>query len=310
MASGFIQVPPDSTGKLIDTDELVVGANTVERHRVRIAGAAATELAAVTSSAGVQVNISSGVVTMSSAQTVNVSSGIITSTAATNPWSSAPGFNVPIVSASSGLIQISGTPTVTATAATSPWSSAPGFNMPVVSASSGLVQISGNIGISSGIVTLSSVHTITATAATNPWSSAPGFNVPIVSASSGQIGTFASTSRQHLVFAFNSSSSNSVSIVTTAPAVLYGWNIGNQTTSGAIGVRIYNTSSGAVGSTAQLTVTIPVPGGSAGAGNNFYVGQGVSCTGGITMAITSNFAATSTGSVAAGDVVGVLYYNT
>ena len=35
------------------------------------------------------------------------------------------GGTVTVVSASSGLVQISGTPTVTATAATNPWSSAP-----------------------------------------------------------------------------------------------------------------------------------------------------------------------------------------
>lgn len=35
------------------------------------------------------------------------------STVATNPWSSAPGFNLPIVSASSGLMQVSGPITLT-----------------------------------------------------------------------------------------------------------------------------------------------------------------------------------------------------
>jgi hypothetical protein len=99
-------------------------------------------------------------------------------------------------------------------------------------------------------------------------------------------------------------------VVTTLPAIFYGWNLGNQTTSGTASVKIYNTSSGSVGSTAQLQVTIPIPGGSAGAGNNLMLPQGVSCTGGVTFAITANFAATSTGPVAAGDVVGTLYYNT
>lgn len=36
MSDGFIQVPPDSTGKLVDTSEVLVGANTVERQRVNI----------------------------------------------------------------------------------------------------------------------------------------------------------------------------------------------------------------------------------------------------------------------------------
>ncbi|OXE36913.1 MAG: hypothetical protein CGW95_04830 [Phenylobacterium zucineum] len=36
MADGLIQVAPDSTGKKVDTSELIVGANTVERQRVVI----------------------------------------------------------------------------------------------------------------------------------------------------------------------------------------------------------------------------------------------------------------------------------
>lgn len=34
MAAGTVQVPPDSTGKILDTSELTVGANTVERENV------------------------------------------------------------------------------------------------------------------------------------------------------------------------------------------------------------------------------------------------------------------------------------
>lgn len=48
MASSFIQVPPDSTGKKLDTNELVVGANTVNRQRVQIGGVADTDLVPVT----------------------------------------------------------------------------------------------------------------------------------------------------------------------------------------------------------------------------------------------------------------------
>ena len=38
MADGLVQVAPDSTGKKVDTSELVVGTNTVERQRIVIAG--------------------------------------------------------------------------------------------------------------------------------------------------------------------------------------------------------------------------------------------------------------------------------
>ncbi len=47
VADSFIRVPPDSTGKRIDSDELTVGPETVYRERDRIAGEGATELAAV-----------------------------------------------------------------------------------------------------------------------------------------------------------------------------------------------------------------------------------------------------------------------
>jgi hypothetical protein len=39
MADGFVRVPQDSNGKRIDTSEIVVGANTVERQRIILADA-------------------------------------------------------------------------------------------------------------------------------------------------------------------------------------------------------------------------------------------------------------------------------
>jgi hypothetical protein len=47
VADGIIQVDPDSTGKKVDTEQLTVGANTVERQRGQVAGALAAEIAAV-----------------------------------------------------------------------------------------------------------------------------------------------------------------------------------------------------------------------------------------------------------------------
>lgn len=44
----FVQVPPDDpTGKKLDTESLVVGANTVHRERMELAGAAALEIARI-----------------------------------------------------------------------------------------------------------------------------------------------------------------------------------------------------------------------------------------------------------------------
>jgi len=47
MADSYIQLPADSTGKKLDTEQLTVGANTVERERDQIAGGAALEVADV-----------------------------------------------------------------------------------------------------------------------------------------------------------------------------------------------------------------------------------------------------------------------
>lgn len=47
MADGIVQVAPDSTGKKMDTEELTVGANTVQRERVQISGAVAAAIAKV-----------------------------------------------------------------------------------------------------------------------------------------------------------------------------------------------------------------------------------------------------------------------
>jgi hypothetical protein len=51
MTAGVVQVQPDSTGKKIDTNELTVGANTVERQNISISDpTSATQIAAVASS--------------------------------------------------------------------------------------------------------------------------------------------------------------------------------------------------------------------------------------------------------------------
>lgn len=105
--------------------------------------------APVTSSAGLLVAVSSGTFTLSSNPTVVLSS-IPSLTSGTVTLSSAPlvivassGGTIPVTL--STVVSLSSVPTVTATAATNPWSSAPGFNMPIVSASSGLVQLSSQI---------------------------------------------------------------------------------------------------------------------------------------------------------------------
>lgn len=61
MSDSFVQVPVDSTGKKIDSEQLVVGANAVERQRAEIAGAGATEIAVVKGAAPTNAAMGLGV---------------------------------------------------------------------------------------------------------------------------------------------------------------------------------------------------------------------------------------------------------
>lgn len=64
-ADGFVQVPPDSTGKKIDNVELVVGANTVERQRFVVGAVDPTNerLTSANLSAGVNVDLTTADIT-------------------------------------------------------------------------------------------------------------------------------------------------------------------------------------------------------------------------------------------------------
>jgi hypothetical protein len=57
MADAYTQVPADSTGDKIDTEELTVSAQTVNRQRVQIAGTADTDISPVSSTNGLLVNL-------------------------------------------------------------------------------------------------------------------------------------------------------------------------------------------------------------------------------------------------------------
>lgn len=56
MADSYIQVPPDSTGKKVDTDQLTIGANDVQRQRFQIAGTADVDIAPVSATNGLAVD--------------------------------------------------------------------------------------------------------------------------------------------------------------------------------------------------------------------------------------------------------------
>ena len=57
MADSFTQVPPDSTGDKIDTEQLTVNAQTVERQRIQLAGTSDTAIAPVSLANGLLVDL-------------------------------------------------------------------------------------------------------------------------------------------------------------------------------------------------------------------------------------------------------------
>lgn len=57
MADSYIQLPPQSTGEKMDTEEITVGANDVHRERIQVAGAGDTDIAAVDATNGLDVDV-------------------------------------------------------------------------------------------------------------------------------------------------------------------------------------------------------------------------------------------------------------
>lgn len=73
MADAFIQLPAQSTGLKVDTTELVVGANTVERERINIADpTSATQIATVTAANALKVDNSAVTQPVSGTVTANI----------------------------------------------------------------------------------------------------------------------------------------------------------------------------------------------------------------------------------------------
>ena len=101
VTGGYLGIVSASSGLVQISGNIVSTATTITSGTVTLSSAIAISSGTITSTA---TTITSGTVTLSSA--IAISSGTILSTAATNPWSSAPTFNVPVINASSGIIQI------------------------------------------------------------------------------------------------------------------------------------------------------------------------------------------------------------
>lgn len=268
-----IQVPPaaGSSGQLLDAVVSNVASTTLRQ--VIVIGDPTSTANQLGINASGQITVAQAATVRSlSSGTVTVTSGVITLSSAT--------------SLSSGTVTLSSNPTV-------------------ISASSGLIQLTSAIALSSGIVTLSSPTSLssgTVTLSSNP---------TVINASSGNIGTMPSTSVTLSIFNFTASSSASIQGVAAGAHTIYGWNFGSQVAGAQVCVRVYNTTGPTVGSTTSLLFAIPIPGSTAGAGNNYtFPGPGINSTGGIGFVLVDSFITTSTalGTHNAGEVVGQLYY--
>lgn len=221
----------------------------------------------VTSSAGQLVSVSSGTIIMSSVQSV-------TATAATNPWSSAPGFNMPIVSASSGLVQLTSAPLVIVATSGGVFQVATTGTLVIVSASSGLVQA-----LTTGTLI-------------------------VVSASSGRVQTFASTTD---AVAPTFVSATTISKLSSNPAVLqWLYSVVTCSTSGSNYMRLYDatTSSVVMNTSVKLILPLAVTSMSTVTGGGFdpvnFLPPGMSFTSGISfdcVAISTSTAAVVTANV-------------
>ena len=112
MTDGVVQLQPNSTGAKIDTSELTVGANLVERQRINIADpASAAAIAAVSAANGLQVDVTrvQGVIVATQSGTWTVQPG---NTVNTTPWLTAinSGGNTASVKAASTAISASDLP--------------------------------------------------------------------------------------------------------------------------------------------------------------------------------------------------------
>jgi hypothetical protein len=282
----YIQVPPDSTGKLVET-EIPNAVSSLHREVMIIGSNATSAMAPVTSSAGLLVNISSGTI-------VSASSGLIQTLS-----------SGPILVLTSGALQVltSGT-LVTQVAGTS------GGIAPVTTSGGVSVTIVAGAGTGSTAVNLTNYSGAGALVTSSAGlmvnlSSSPG----IVSASSGVIATYASTGVTYTVFTFNASSSGSLVNLSTASRIVYGWNVGSQVSGAQVAVRLFDSTTATIGSTTNLKLVIPIPGSTAGAGNNHMFPQGVLFSGGVTLIITDSFVSTSTTlGHSAGEVIGDIFY--
>jgi len=215
MTDSFIQVAADSTGKKVDNEALTVAGSSVYRQRVQMAGVAPTDIAVVTSSGGLQVQPTGGVLT---------SVGVVTSlTSATvfqgvTPW-------LVVASTTGGAAPVSATFTPSTSAIQLTQAATSGGNQPVFLGNTLPLSV-----VSSTTGGAIPVATHAVTQGTTPWqtlASTSGGNQPV----SIVVG---STSSPQLVLAATSGGAQLVAQSSTP------WLVVASTTGSASGIPVIN----------------------------------------------------------------------
>lgn len=337
MSNSIIILPYNGTtsGQLMDSEQVSVAGNTVERERVQISGAAAAAIAPVTTSYGLLVGVStatpivltSGTVTLSSNPTIiSASSGAVQVYQSTSPWAVSLSSGTvtlssdpTVVSASSGLIQsyqagtwtvaLSSNPVASQTVSLSSGTVTLSSNPTVISASSGLVQISGTpfvnlVGTSSGVAPVTTSGGLLVTVVGGGSGSTVvslSSNITVISASSGLVqisGTPTILSASSgFVQTYLTGTSGGTAPVTTSGGV--GVTILGGAASGSTAVNIIGTSGGIAPVTTSGGMGVTILGGAAGGSTDVSIVGSTGTQWQITSAGTASVVIESSGGIIA-----------
>jgi hypothetical protein len=284
LADSFIQVPPDSTGKLVDAEQLTVGANTVQRQRHEITGASASEVARVVNAqpAGTEYGLvvreaQKGQATMANSQPVAIASD----------------QTVIPVSDNAGSLTVDGTVSITANSSVN------------VAQINGVTPLMGNgtTGTGSPRVTIASDNTaFTVNAAqSGTWTVQPG-NTANTTAwlVSNRPATSGGLTIKHLI---SGASTNATNVKGSAGQV-YGWTIFN-TNAATRYVKLHNTAgTPTAGASVVQTIAVPPSG-----GNNWSSETGIAFGTGIAFTTVTGTADADSAAVGANDLVIDIFYN-
>jgi hypothetical protein len=297
MADSFVQVAPDSTGKMVDTVSMTVGANTVQRQRVSIGDgvndntstikAASTAAVATDTSLVVAINPNTpiSILGLASASTSAGQTGVIEMgwcTTANPTYVTAQSYPISLTTAGAKRSDITSFGGTVVTLG----SKVSASSMPVVIASDQAVIASNITQMSGSSLSLGSKTSTS--------------SVPVVIASDqAAVKTFSMPNGGSLLGYFSVQVTTAVT-VKGAAGQIYGYHLYN-TTAAVAYVQVFNTLVGSVTlGTTPPVISIPLP---ASSGATIEIGNGLYFSTAIVVAATT----TRTGAVTAA-VDCVIYY--